>query len=72
MSTPTTSLATRARQMRALSPLRRWIGLITLRRSRHRLGQLDDHLLRDIGISPDHARAEAARPLWDVPPTWRR
>jgi uncharacterized protein YjiS (DUF1127 family) len=72
MSTPTASLATLTGQMRRLSPLRRWVGMITLRRSRHRLGQLDDHLLRDIGIHPDHARIEAARPIWDVPPTWRR
>ncbi|MFZ5710715.1 MAG: DUF1127 domain-containing protein [Pseudomonadota bacterium] len=41
-------------------------------RQRRRLGQLDDHLLNDIGLDRPTAEAEAARPLWDVPSHWRR
>jgi uncharacterized protein YjiS (DUF1127 family) len=41
--------------------------------SRHRaaLARLDNHLLVDIGLSPEMAEAEASRPFWDVPPHWR-
>ena len=34
---------------------------------RRRLSQLDARLLRDIGIDPSAAEAEAARPFWDEP-----
>lgn len=44
---------------------------LALRRSRARLGRLDDHLLRDIGLTRDDALAEAQRPLWDAPRLWR-
>ena len=43
-----------------------------LLRSRRQLAQLDDHLLRDIGLTRDQAQAEAALPLWDAPPHWHR
>ena len=42
-----------------------------LARSRRRLGHLDDHILRDIGLTRAEAEAEAARPLWDPPSHWR-
>lgn len=45
------------------------IGLVRQRRS---LAALDAHILRDIGITPDEAQAEAAKPLWDVPRHWRQ
>jgi uncharacterized protein YjiS (DUF1127 family) len=45
--------------------------LIALRRQRSSLARLDDHLLRDIGLTPETAKAEADRPLWDVPARWR-
>lgn len=35
-----------------------------LARSRHQLAQLDERLLRDIGIDRATARFEAARPFW--------
>lgn len=35
-----------------------------LARSRHQLAQLDDRLLRDIGIDRATARYESARPFW--------
>jgi uncharacterized protein YjiS (DUF1127 family) len=34
------------------------------RRDRKALARLDPHLLRDIGLSPDEARAESAKPFW--------
>nr|WP_232209643.1 DUF1127 domain-containing protein [Rhodobacter sp. SW2] len=43
-----------------------------LRHQRHTLAELDDATLADIGLTRDQALAEAARPLWDVPATWRR
>ena len=41
-------------------------------RSRQALGALDADRLRDLGLSAEEARAEAARPIWDVPATWLR
>lgn len=34
------------------------------RRDRQRLGQLDAHLLRDIGLDAQEARNEADKPFW--------
>lgn len=50
---------------------RRFLNLTALSRQRQTLAQLDDSLLRDVGLTPDQARAEAARPIWDVPQHWR-
>lgn len=36
----------------------------TRRRDRNRLAHLDDHILRDIGLTPDQARAECTKPFW--------
>jgi uncharacterized protein YjiS (DUF1127 family) len=45
---------------------------VGLARQRRTLAALDPHMLRDIGITPDEAQAEAAKPLWDVPRHWRQ
>lgn len=42
-----------------------------LYRSRIRLADLDDHRLNDIGLTKKEAYAEASRPVWDVPATWK-
>ncbi|MCA8883396.1 MAG: DUF1127 domain-containing protein [Rhodobacteraceae bacterium] len=55
-----------------LHPLRLLRSMMSLRRQRRALAQLDDHLLHDIGITREEARTEAARPVWDVPAHWRR
>jgi uncharacterized protein YjiS (DUF1127 family) len=34
------------------------------RRDRRLLAHLDVHLLRDIGLTPEDARSEAAKPFW--------
>ena len=43
----------------------------TLARSRRRLGCLDDHILRDIGLTRDQAESEAQRSIWDAPLHWK-
>lgn len=53
---------------RPLASLRR---LAVLARQRRRLGDLPDHLLKDVGIMPDDARLESRRPVWDVPARWQ-
>ena len=45
---------------------------LALRRQRHSLAELDDHLLNDIGIDRATALREAARPEWDAPEHWYR
>ena len=59
---------------RAISPLARirraLDGALALGRSRAALGDLDEHMLRDIGLTRDEARAEAERPIWDAPAYW--
>lgn len=40
-------------------------------RQRRALARLDDNALVDLGISRADAEAEAKRPLWDVPSSWR-
>lgn len=40
-------------------------------RSRRALDRLDGRALDDIGVSPKRAAVEAAKPIWDVPATWR-
>lgn len=44
----------------------------TLSRSRRRLVELDDHLLKDIGVSRAQAWQEARRPRWNAPDSWMR
>ncbi len=62
-------------ETRILLPLPRnlrkaWAIRQNLARSRRALGQLDAQALRDIGLSPAAAQAEAQRPIWDVPANW--
>ena len=46
--------------------------LASLARQRRHLAELPDLLLKDVGISPDDARVEAHRKIWDVPDHWRK
>lgn len=43
-----------------------------LAHSRRRLARLDDHILRDIGLTRAEAEDEASRPAWDAPLHWKR
>ncbi len=58
------------RARRRLGPL--LLRLLGLAQQRRQLRQLDRRLLEDIGLTPADAESEAARPVWDVPPHWRR
>jgi uncharacterized protein YjiS (DUF1127 family) len=49
----------------------RALGLAALARSRRSLLKLDDHLLRDIGLTRAEALAEAERASWDAPSHWK-
>lgn len=40
-------------------------------RERQALARLTDAQLSDVGLTRAQALAEAKRPLWDVPATWR-
>jgi uncharacterized protein YjiS (DUF1127 family) len=69
-------MTTRARSLSCTparpSLLRRILDALVVARQRKRLGTLDPHLLQDIGITPEDARTESTRPLWDVPRHWRQ
>lgn len=45
-------------------PVVEWIAVA---RQRARLAALSEDALADLGIDPEAARAEAARPFWDLP-----
>lgn len=49
---------------------RRILRALHLRQTRLHLARLEPHLLCDIGLTPDQARLEATRPLWDAPEAW--
>ncbi|RYE54608.1 MAG: DUF1127 domain-containing protein [Rhizobiaceae bacterium] len=49
----------------------RFLAASALSRSRHSLARLDDHLLRDIGLTRSEAAAEASRAPWDAPSHWK-
>ncbi len=50
-----------------------WLSaMVATWRQRHALDQLDDRMLRDIGVSRKEAADEVGRPIWDVPGHWLR
>jgi uncharacterized protein YjiS (DUF1127 family) len=51
--------------------LNRVLTMIAVGRSRRKLAALDDHLLRDIGLTRAEAQTEGQRPAWDAPAGWR-
>lgn len=56
----------------ALPTLRFPVGAwISVARERARLACLSDEALHDLGLDADAARAEAARPFWDLPARYR-
>lgn len=56
----------------SLGLLGRLVGSTAFRRSQRRLGELDDHMLKDIGLTRSQARREAEKPAWNAPAHWLR
>lgn len=52
------------------NPVRFLMLVLSTWHQRKTLSLLDDHMLRDIGITRDEAEKEAAQSLWDVPRHW--
>lgn len=56
------------------------VASVAMRRSRRSLLELDERLLRDVGLTSEAVRTEASRPAWDaldrvpwnVPAHWLR
>ena len=44
--------------------------MISLNRQRKALQNLDEHMLRDIGISRQEAEIESKKHFWDAPQHW--
>lgn len=69
-------MSSRVSSARAYRARRGFLGLfralLSLRAQRVRLAELEPHILRDIGLTPEEAAAEASRPFWDAPAAWRR
>lgn len=59
------------RPLRRASLLTRFVALLGLSRQRRKLAELDDHLLRDLGLTRRQALEEAKRGFWDAPSHWR-
>jgi len=57
-----------ARPARRFSLIPAVLHHLALRRSRAALLRLDDHLLRDIGLTRDEAAREALQGSWGAPP----
>jgi uncharacterized protein YjiS (DUF1127 family) len=55
----------------AMRALRAFVRMTHLSAQRRALSHLDLYLLNDIGVSPEEARREAARPVWDAPSHWQ-
>ena len=64
-------LSSRATPSRRVSVLQSIAVMFDIWRQRRALSQLDAARLRDIGLNVQQAHAEANRPIWDVPQTWR-
>jgi uncharacterized protein YjiS (DUF1127 family) len=50
----------------------RFGNFFALARQRRQLSALDQHMLRDIGITSAQAAAESKKPAWDVPNHWQQ
>ncbi|MCA1337310.1 DUF1127 domain-containing protein [Pseudooceanicola marinus] len=61
----TSDVACTPRASRA--PFTRLMTMLGVHRERRALRNLDAALLKDIGVTPDQARLESTRPIWDTP-----
>ena len=58
------------RHVQCKAPGIRILDLPSLARQRRALSCLDDHLLKDIGLTRTETRNEAGRSIWDAPDNW--
>ncbi|MCR8726761.1 DUF1127 domain-containing protein [Frigidibacter sp. ROC022] len=56
---------------RSMSLFTRVVLAFRVWKERRQLAALDAHRLQDLGLTHMDAEAEATRPLWDVPASWR-
>lgn len=61
------SVKSTARNQRAPRPRASLMTALTVWSERRTLANMDVSRLKDLGISPQDAAAEAARPFWDLP-----
>ncbi|MEL6839782.1 MAG: DUF1127 domain-containing protein [Pseudomonadota bacterium] len=59
-----------ARKTNTKSLWTRIADMLNTRHQRKALKDLDEHMLRDIGITRQEAEIEAEKPVWDVPRHW--
>lgn len=71
MTTKTLARQTASR-LSLLAFIHRFVQRQAYKRDRRRLLQLDDHLLRDIGVSREEADIEGRRSTWAGPDHWMR
>ncbi|MEJ6401388.1 DUF1127 domain-containing protein [Yoonia sp. 2307UL14-13] len=69
IQTSTTCGCTTTARPSGLMP--RLFAFLALNRQRRTLKDLDDHMLRDIGVTREEADIESKRQVWDVPDHWR-
>ena len=68
MSTQSLTSPVSARPRTSRAPFStRLLTMLSVRRERRALNALDKSLLQDIGLTPEQARREAARSVWDLP-----
>ncbi len=60
------------RPFHSFHPMRRIATAMALRKERRALLALDQHLLRDVGLTRFDAVSEAERMRWDAPKYWLR
>jgi len=58
------------RPLRKTNLLTTMLKAASIRRERQCLKGLDEHILKDIGVSRIDADVEASRPVWDAPSRW--
>jgi uncharacterized protein YjiS (DUF1127 family) len=72
LKTPTIALSTPGSSTKWPGLIAHLRHLITLRRERRALAAMEDHMLKDIGLTRAEALEEAAQPLWAAPAHWTR
>lgn len=72
MTTLTRSLAQGHTARRPVSLFATVLAMLAVNRQRRQLRDLDDAMLKDLGLTRAEAEAESRRIAWDVPAKWRR